>query len=91
MLEPRYHSINTANERRREKTKQNSLAITKQREAPFSFWERDKQKHMQRSETEVDIGLNIECKRNDFKANPIPKACSVLIYDKKMEEEEIAR
>lgn len=45
---------------------------------------------LQRSYTEAD-GLNVECQRTSFKANPIPKACSVLIYDKKMEEEEIAR
>ncbi len=38
-----------------------------------------------------EAGLNVECQRKSFKANPIPKACSVLIYDKKMEEEEIAR
>lgn len=27
----------------------------------------------------------------EFKANPIPKTSSVLIYDKKCEEEELAR
>jgi hypothetical protein len=47
---------------------------------------------MRRSETETSIlGLNVECQRTSFRANPIPKACSVLIYDKKIEEEEIAR
>lgn len=58
---------------------------------PFSFWDREKEKiALRRSGTEVD-GLNIECQRATFKANPIPKACSVLIYDKKMADEEIKR
>ena len=38
-----------------------------------------------------DAGLNIECQRKPFKANPIPKACSVLIYDKKIQEEDQKR
>ncbi len=47
---------------------------------------------MQRAQTETSLlGLNQECQRKDFKANPIPKACSVLIYDQKVEEELIAR
>lgn len=45
---------------------------------------------LRRSGTEAD-GLNIECTRPNFKANPIPKACSVLIYEKKLAEEEIKR
>ena len=35
-----------------------------------------------------DAGINNECKRADFKANPIPKSCSVLIYDHQMKEQE---
>jgi len=67
------------------------LQITKVREQPFSFWDREKEKQMlRRSGTEAD-GLNIECTRPNFKANPIPKACSVLIYEKKLAEEEIKR
>jgi hypothetical protein len=36
----------TANEKRREKVKQECVEITKSREAPFSFWTRDKEKMM---------------------------------------------
>lgn len=65
------------------------MVITKENERPFSFWEKEKIKSLERSNTEPF--LNIECQRQQFRANPIPKACSVLIYDKKIEEEEIAR
>ena len=44
VLIPRYQSIMDKNEERRLKVKQESIAITKSREAPFSFWERDKHK-----------------------------------------------
>jgi len=86
VLQPRYHQIIQSNEDRRARVKQDCIEITKQREAPFSFWNRDKAKMMQKSESEV--GLNVECRRPNFKANPIPKACSVLIYNQKVTEEE---
>lgn len=35
--------------------------------------------------------INAECKRAEFKANPIPKSCSVLIYDQQMREQEEER
>lgn len=35
--------------------------------------------------------VNPECRRPDFRANPIPKSCSVLIYNQKIEKEEQAR
>lgn len=41
---PRYQSIIDANEKRRMDVRQNSIAITKQREKPFSFYERDKRR-----------------------------------------------
>ena len=68
------------------RVKQKCVEITKQREAPFDFWERDKEKmakKRQQSEPELP--------KHDFKANPIPKACSVLIYKQKIEKEEQAR
>ena len=30
-------------------------------------------------------------RRPQFRANPIPRACSVLIYDKKIHEEDLKR
>lgn len=44
---------------------------------------------MKKSESESDI--NIELRRPAFKANPIPKACSVLIYEQNLVEAEQAR
>jgi len=71
------------------KVKRESLAITKQREAPFNFWERDKEKMAQRSQHREEVPD--DCKRPQFKANPIPIACSVLIYDQQMKKEEQER
>lgn len=79
MLQPRYEQIVSANERRRQKVKMECIEITKEREAPFSFWNIDKEKMMQKSDSAA--ALNQECTRAQFKANPIPKACTVLIYN----------
>lgn len=32
-----------------------------------------------------------EMRRPDFKANPIPRACSVIIFERKMREEQVKR
>lgn len=54
--------------------------ITKQREAPFSFYEREKSK-IKPSESVKNL------KNNVIRANPIPKACSVLLLvDPKIEK-----
>lgn len=42
VLQPQFEKINTANEERRARVKAECVEITKQREKPFSFWERDK-------------------------------------------------
>ena len=49
VLIPRYQSILEADAARKEMIRSQSLAATKQREAPFSFWARDlaKQKRQQ--------------------------------------------
>lgn len=63
------------------KVKEQSAKITAAREAPFSFWEREKQRQKMLRSASEDQGLNVECTRAPFKANPIPKACSVLIFE----------
>ena len=55
----------------------NSMHITKQREKPFSFYERDKN----RQKPDPEDYLAPDLKKPSFKANPIPRACSVLIFD----------
>lgn len=47
VLIPRYQNIQDKNEERRMRVKQHSLEITKQREKPFSFYQRDKLKQQQ--------------------------------------------
>lgn len=67
--------------------KQNSIEITKHNERPFNFWEREKIKIKEKREFKNAINDVNEYAR-DFRANPIPKACSVLIYHQKIESEE---
>lgn len=70
--------------------KQHSLEITKQREQPFTFWEREKVKIKERREA-TDEANSYNPHARSFTANPIPKACSVLIYHQKIESEEQSR
>ena len=77
VLIPRYKTIIEANEMRRLEVKKNSITITKQKEKPFSFYERDKN----RQKLDPEEYLPGDLKKQGFKANPIPRACSVLIFD----------
>lgn len=63
-------------EERRFKLKQESISILKSREAPFAFWIRDQQKQLQKSSSEAKI----QTKSYVFRANPLPKNCTVLVY-----------
>ena len=66
------------------------MQITRQREAPFKFWEAEKQRIAKKA---ADIAA-AEAAGNDrpaLKANPIPRACSVLIFAKKMKQDELKR
>ena len=80
VLIPRYKTIVEQNEHRRMEVKKNSIQILKQREAPFSFYERDKNSIKPNQEEYLPYDL----KKPNFKANPIPRACSVLIFDQMM-------
>jgi hypothetical protein len=83
-LIPRYKTILEANEMRRLEVKKNSLSITKAKERPFSFYERDKLKQ----QPDPEEYLPYDLKKPHFKANPIPRACSVLIFDQMMKKQE---
>ena len=89
VLIPRYQQIQDKNEERRLRVKQQSIEITKQREAPFSFWERDKAKMARKNDPEA--GLVGDCKRPAFKANPMPDFSSIAIYDEQLRQQEEAR
>jgi len=56
-----------AQENRRLEVKKNSVAITKMREAPFSFYLRDKEKAQKVAEPPLNPEFNYR-----FKATPIP-------------------
>ena len=86
---PRYNTIKEADEARRNAIRSQSLINTKKNEAPFSFWEKEKMK--QKMTMDPDLMLPHEMQREPFKANPIPRACSVLIFDKKTHEDELKR
>ena len=62
---------------RRLEVKKNSTSLTKAKERPFSFYERDKLKE----KLDPEAYLPYDLKKPSFKANPIPRACSVLIFD----------
>ena len=87
VLIPRYKTIQESNEMRRMEVKKNSLAITKEREKPFSFYERDKA----RQALDQEEYLPWDLKKPSFKANPIPRACSVLIFDQMIKKQEQER
>ena len=40
---------------------------------------------------DLDVGLATECKRPSFKANKIPVACTIPMYESKMKKEEEER
>lgn len=76
--------LNKEQELRREEVKKNSKLLTKQREKPFSFYERDlKQKKIRKKN-------KFEREKFKFKANPVPWYCSIPLL-KKMNEEENAK
>ena len=78
VLQPRFQAIQQMEEERRLKVKQESVQILKQREAPFTFWIRDQQKQLQKSNSEAN--MHLKPKSYVFRANPLPKNCTVLMY-----------
>ena len=46
---------------------------------------------MKKKKAEIEARENASPPKAQFTANPIPRACSVLIYDKKIKEEELKR
>jgi len=65
-----------ANEKRRLDVKHIQLLLLKQKEKPFTFYERDKN----RKSLDPEDYIAYDLKKPGFKANPIPRACSVLIF-----------
>lgn len=57
-------------EEKRRHVKENSIAITRMREKPFSFYARDFEKYVEKKKQEPPLNQEFEVK---FKANPIPQ------------------
>lgn len=51
VVAPRYDSIMQRNEQRRAQVKAQSIQILKEKEKPFSFYQRDLEKHKQKLES----------------------------------------
>lgn len=82
VLMPKYESLRKALEERSLNVKRTSMERTKQLERPFSFYIREKEKVKKEP---------IPSPEYTFKANPIPWACTVPLYDYKLKEEEALR
>jgi len=88
---PLFEQMMEERQRRSEEVKQKSREITKARENPFTFYERDKNFYLEREEARKN---NIPEPLRDikpFKANPIPQAVKVAMMSKMHEEEEEIR
>ncbi len=68
-----YNEIKKEQNERRRKVKENSIAITLEREKPFSFYNRDKNKKGVKEHCDIDR----DWEEYRFKANPIKWACSI--------------
>jgi len=60
------------------RVKQQSIEITKLREKPFSFYERDKVRQAKKNDPQA--GLVADCRRPTFKANRMPDFSAIQIY-----------
>jgi Uncharacterised protein family UPF0564 len=84
--EPLYQQIMKSNEERRAEVKRLSMAITKQNEKPFSFYERDKIKP-ESLETEIPETM----RHPPFRANKIPWKVLVPLYKRMVDKIEYER
>lgn len=57
-------------EERRQHVRENSIAITRMNEKPFSFFSRDVEKYVTKKNSEPPLNKEFEVR---FKANPIPQ------------------
>ena len=79
---PKYESLMAAQEARRLEVKRTSIARTKASEQPFSFYLRDKNKPKPQPQPKPAY---------EFKANPIPWAVSVPLFDQMNREQKARR
>lgn len=80
--QPKFDNLRQALQERSEQVKRESAERTKQLERPFSFYIREKEKVRKSPSPEPEY---------IFKANPIPWACTVPLYETKLKEDEAKR
>ena len=84
--EPLYEKITKSNEERRAEVRRLSMALTKQNEKPFAFYERDKDKP-KTLETEIPETM----RHPPFRANKIPWKVLVPLYKRMVDKIEYER
>ena len=89
IITPLFKKINDKNEKRRQEVKANSMKITKEKENPFSFYERDVAN--KEAKKNRDPYMNEEFQKGNFKANDVPRSSQVPLYWKKLEREQAER
>ena len=85
-LEPRFERICQENEDRRLDVKKQSIALTKANERPFSFYYRDLEKYMEKSQMEIDPRWDV-MNHPPFKANEVPYYCKIEKFRRMMEND----
>jgi hypothetical protein len=78
IITPMFKQIQDKNELRRKEVKENSIKIMKEKEKPFSFYERDVANYeAKKNKSEF---VNAEFTKPAFKANEVPTVCTVELY-----------
>lgn len=85
--EPLYQQIIEYNGQRRQEVKRLSMAITKQKEKPFSFYERDKNRVNSAGGPEIPESMQHPA----FRANKIPWKVLVPLYKRMVDKIEYER
>lgn len=86
----KYNNLIEAENQRRNAVRAESLKITHDRERPFNFWEREKHNMAAKKARIEDYETNPP-RHPHFRANPIPRSCSVLILDEKNIRDKLER
>ena len=85
--EPRYEMLKMKREERTNEIKRTSKEMTKAREQPFTFYERDKDFYVQRAQASEQHIPDTMKDIKPFKANPIPPAVSAPLFYKMLEKQ----
>ena len=86
----KYNNLIEAENQRRATVRAESLKITQSRERPFAFWEREKH-NIAAKKARIEDYENNPPRHPHFRANPIPRSCSVLIMKEKEERDKLER